>query len=69
MIYFVLLCGGKGERTGLDTPKQYVLIKNTKIAFINVTENEWSTTDGDKMGANPLNEVDVYYQILENHNG
>lgn len=26
MIYFVLLCGGKGKRTGFDTPKQYLTI-------------------------------------------
>ena len=31
MIYFVLLCGGKGTRTGLDDPKQYVLVKNKPV--------------------------------------
>lgn len=33
MIYFVLLCGGKGTRTGLDEPKQYVLV-NQKPVFM-----------------------------------
>ncbi|MCI7293683.1 MAG: CapA family protein [Butyricimonas virosa] len=56
---------GVGKKLEEAQEVKYVLIKNTKIAFINVAENEWSTTDGDKMGANPLNEVDVYYQILE----
>lgn len=31
MIYFVLLCGGKGTRTGLDTPKQYFEVANKPI--------------------------------------
>lgn len=31
MIYFVLLCGGKGTRVGLDEPKQYVLINNKPV--------------------------------------
>ena len=38
MIYFVLLCGGKGERTGLDTPKQYVLIKNKPVFMYSVDQ-------------------------------
>jgi len=39
--------------------------KGKKIAFINCCENEWSTTTGDEPGANPLNEVSLYYQIQE----
>ena len=38
MIYFVLLCGGKGERTGLDTPKQYVLIKNKPVFMYSIDQ-------------------------------
>lgn len=43
----------------------YIEIKGIKVAFINVAENEWSTTDNDKPGAHPLNPVANYYKILE----
>lgn len=36
MFYFILLCGGKGERTGLDTPKQYVLVKNKPVFMYSI---------------------------------
>lgn len=42
---------------------QYFDLKGRRIAFINCCENEWSTTNGEEPGCNPLNEVDVYYQI------
>jgi poly-gamma-glutamate synthesis protein (capsule biosynthesis protein) len=35
------------------------------IAVINVAENEWSTTDGDFPGANPIDPVKVFKQILD----
>lgn len=31
MIYFVLLCGGKGSRTGFDEPKQYLKISEKPV--------------------------------------
>jgi 2-C-methyl-D-erythritol 4-phosphate cytidylyltransferase len=31
MNYFILLCGGKGERLGADLPKQYINIHNKKL--------------------------------------
>lgn len=40
-------------------------IKGKSIAFINCCENEWSTTQGNYPGCNPLNEVALYYQIQE----
>jgi len=36
-----------------------------KLAFINICENEWSTTFGDNPGANPLNPITNYYDIVE----
>ena len=46
-------------------PKFVILKKSKTIAFINCCENEWSTTFGVKPGCNPLNEVNIYYQIQE----
>ena len=43
----------------------YVNIKSTKIAFVNITENEFSTLDPDNRGANGLNPVNNYFQIRE----
>jgi len=39
--------------------------KGIRFAFINCCENEWSTTSGDEPGANPLDEVNLFYQIRE----
>jgi poly-gamma-glutamate synthesis protein (capsule biosynthesis protein) len=44
---------------------EYFDIKGNRIAFINCCENEWSTTQGDYPGCNPLNEVALYYQIQD----
>ena len=44
---------------------KYVTLRGMKIAFINVAENEWSTTDSNNPGANGLNEVSIFYQIQE----
>ncbi len=44
---------------------EYFNVKGRRIAFINCCENEWSTTQGDYPGCNPLNEVALYYQIQE----
>ena len=44
---------------------QYFKVKNQNIGFINCCENEWSTTNGNYPGCNPLNEVSLYYQITE----
>lgn len=36
---------------------------NTKFAFINITENEWTTTNDDSPGCHPIDLVNVYNQI------
>lgn len=46
----------------------YKEIKNIKLAFINVAENEFSTTHGQEAGANPLNPVSNYYAIKQARN-
>jgi poly-gamma-glutamate synthesis protein (capsule biosynthesis protein) len=43
----------------------YQEIKGKKLAFINIAENEWSTTQGNEPGANPLNPVANFYSIME----
>ena len=40
-------------------------INNVSFAFINATENEWSTTEGPEPGCNPLDPVNIYNQIQE----
>jgi poly-gamma-glutamate synthesis protein (capsule biosynthesis protein) len=44
---------------------RYLESNDSVIAFVNITENEWSTTQGDEPGANPLNEIGQYYQVSE----
>lgn len=36
---------------------------NLTLAFINVAENEWTTTQGSESGCHPIDLVQVYYQI------
>ncbi|WP_293870207.1 CapA family protein [Flavobacterium sp.] len=38
---------------------------DTKVAFINVTENEWTTTHDSTPGCNPIDLVTVFYKIRE----
>lgn len=58
-------CIGAGPNITEASKVCYIDKKGKTIAFINCCENEWSTTDGDKPGCNPLNEVNIYYQIQE----
>lgn len=58
-------CIGAGPNITEASKVCYIDKKGKTIAFINCCENEWSTTDGDKPGCNPLNEVNIYYQIRE----
>lgn len=44
---------------------KYKVCKGKQIAFINVAENEWSTTQENEAGANPLDSVSLFYQINE----
>ncbi len=43
----------------------YKSINGKKLAFINIAENEWSTTQDNEPGANPLNPVANFYSIKE----
>lgn len=56
-----------GAGSNLKEAKEirYFDIKDTRIAFINCCENEWSTTHGAVAGCNPMEEVPIYYQIQE----
>lgn len=40
-----------------------VAVAGKKLAVLNFCENEWSTTQGAEMGANPINEINNFYQI------
>ncbi len=56
-----------GAGSNLEEAKriEYFDIKGSRIAFINCCENEWSTTQGDYPGCNPLSEVSLFYQIKD----
>lgn len=58
-------CIGAGSNITEASKLCYIDKKGKIVAFINCCENEWSTTGGDKPGCNPLNEVNMYYQIQE----
>ncbi|MBP5366426.1 MAG: CapA family protein [Bacteroidales bacterium] len=40
-------------------------IKNEKVTIINACETEFSIVSENQSGANPINEIDIYYQIVE----
>ncbi len=56
---------GVGENLSEAQTIRYIKSKESVVAFINAAENEWSTTQGEEPGANPLNEISQYYQIAE----
>lgn len=56
---------GAGENYQKASQTLYKEINDLKIAFINITENEWSTTTNNNAGAHPLNPVSNYYKIQE----
>lgn len=58
-------CIGAGPNITEASKVCYIDKKGKTIAFINCCENEWSTTAENKPGCNPLNEVNIYYQIQE----
>lgn len=43
----------------------YKRIGDCRLAFINITENEWSVTNGSEPGANPLDPIKNFYVIKE----
>lgn len=54
-----------GAGKSLKQAREPLLIsdKNQKVAIINISENEFSTTSDDSPGANPLDLVNNYYDI------
>jgi poly-gamma-glutamate capsule biosynthesis protein CapA/YwtB (metallophosphatase superfamily) len=56
-----------GAGKNLEEAKQpiYKEIKGKVLAFLNMAENEWSTTHGNDFGTSPLNPVQNYYIIQE----
>lgn len=56
---------GAGLNARQARESRYISLKGKSIGFINVAENEWSTTMSDKPGANALSEISVFYQIKE----
>lgn len=56
---------GAGRNLEEASVIHYIELKHKKLAFINCCENEWSTTQGNAPGCNPLDEVAIFYQIQE----
>ncbi len=56
---------GAGKNSANASEIFYKSIGDKTFAFVNMAENEWSTTQGDNPGANPLNPIVNYYSILE----
>lgn len=56
---------GSGENLKEASTTFYWKKEETTIAFINVAENEWTTTFGAEPGCHPIDLVNVYNQIQE----
>lgn len=56
---------GAGENLSEARKPLYIELKNQTIAIINISENEFSTTQDDHPGANPLDLVNNYYDIVQ----
>tara|TARA_B110000305_G_C19415977_1_gene628019 strand:+ start:166 stop:1293 length:1128 start_codon:yes stop_codon:yes gene_type:complete len=56
---------GAGENHSQAKKTFYKIIDNLKIAVINFCENEWSTTQNELPGTNPLNPISNHNQIKE----
>jgi len=56
---------GAGDNLEKASKTLFKEVKGITIAFINIAENEWSTTNDDTPGAHPLNPVANYYKIKE----
>lgn len=58
-----ILCVGAGDN--LDQAKKFVVVERNsyKVAILNFTENEFSTTHGNYPGANPLNVIENFREI------
>ena len=56
---------GSGKNLKEAATTFYWKKEETTIAFINVAENEWTTTFGDEPGCHPIDLVNVFNQIQE----
>jgi poly-gamma-glutamate capsule biosynthesis protein CapA/YwtB (metallophosphatase superfamily) len=56
---------GVGSNLREASTPYYKEIEGQKIAIINITENEWSNTHGEEVGANPLDLVKNFNAIQE----
>jgi hypothetical protein len=54
---------GAGIKQGQSQNPHIINVSNKKLAVLNFCENEWSTIEGPDMGANPIDEIDNFYQI------
>lgn len=43
----------------------FIELQNQVVAFVNFAENEWSTTQGNSAGANPVDPINNYHSIKE----
>ncbi|MDR8390248.1 CapA family protein [Aliifodinibius sp. S!AR15-10] len=62
----------KSVGAGTDIEKAshtfYYVNRGIRVAIINIAENEFGTTNGDKPGAHPLNTIQNYYTIQQANN-
>ncbi|MBZ1392369.1 CapA family protein [Psychrobacter pacificensis] len=56
---------GAGESFSEARKPLYIKSNSETIAFLNISENEFSTTHDNQPGANPLDLVSNYYDIIE----
>jgi hypothetical protein len=54
---------GAGINQGQSQNPHIINVSNKKLAVLNFCENEWSTIEGADIGANPIDEIDNFYQI------
>ncbi len=54
---------GAGVNLQKASEIQFFSVKNQRLAFINCCENEWSTTQDELPGCNPLDEISLFHQI------
>ncbi len=56
---------GAGSDLNEARKAYYTKVGNLRVAVLNFAENEFSTTQGKHPGANPLNPVENYYDIIK----
>lgn len=54
---------GSGNNLQEASRIHFQSLEDTRVAFINLAENEWSTTKGTEAGVNPLDPVAAFQQI------